>query len=162
MRNRLFMRMAVALTVLFSYTSLLPQSPPTLSEVKKSLICLCECNMTVEACEGAMACQSAEKLTTEAQQLIGRGLNKEQVLASFVSRYGEHILAAPTKKGFNLAAWILPFAAILVSGFVIIIALRRWVRLPQKVDEISERKVAKRRDSRYEKELDDILRALDR
>ena len=73
-----------------------------------------------------MACETADKLTVEAQQLIDKGLDKKAVLASFVGRYGEQILSAPTKKGLNLAAWITPFAVILLAGVVVTKVVRKW------------------------------------
>lgn len=133
----------------------------TVGEIKKSLVCLCDCNMIVEACEGAMACQSAEKLTAEVTQYIKQGMNKETIFSAFVGKYGEHILAAPTKKGFNLTAWILPFAAIITAGFGILRILRRWVRQQQnhssKVKTIS----TEVDNSAYEQRLDEVLRNLD-
>ncbi|MFQ5706028.1 MAG: cytochrome c-type biogenesis protein CcmH [bacterium] len=140
----------------------LPQQV-TLSEIKKSLVCQCDCNMTVEACQGAMSCDTSEKLTAEAAGYVEQGMNKEAILAAFVQKYGEHILAAPPKKGFNLTAWILPFAAILFTGFGIVVLLKRWARQPQTAQakpNITE-KTENNHGSRYEEKLDEALRSLD-
>ena len=158
---RALLPMMIATGFFFYAPMLSAQSKTTLGEIKKSLICLCECNMTVEACEGAMACDSAEKLTAEARPLIDQGLSQKEVLATFIGRYGEHILAAPTKKGFNLAAWILPFAAIFFAGVSIVTVLRRWVRRPQEQNGKSKPNTALTNDPAYEKKLDEVLRALD-
>jgi cytochrome c-type biogenesis protein CcmH len=149
------------LVAIFAANPVWAQSTPTIQEIKTSLICLCDCNMTVEACEGAMACESADKLTAEAQQLIDKGLDKKAVLASFVSRYGEHILSAPTKKGFNLAAWITPFVAILVAGFVIVQFVRKWSRQQEKPKHRLKKQRKKNSDPRYENMLDEVLKGLD-
>ena len=42
--------------------------------------------------------------------------------------YGETLLAAPTKKGFNLTAWVTPFLAILVGGCLVVLTLIRWTK----------------------------------
>ncbi|MBI2950682.1 cytochrome c-type biogenesis protein CcmH, partial [bacterium] len=42
--------------------------------------------------------------------------------------YGEVVLAAPTKKGFNLTAWILPFVAILAGAGIVRAVVKRWTR----------------------------------
>jgi len=149
-------RLLIAGLLFFAAHQLAAQTPPTLQEIKTSLICLCECNMTVEACEGAMACDSSEKMTAEARQLIAKGLDKKQVLAAFVGRYGEHILAAPSKKGFNLTAWITPFAAILVAGFGITRIVRKW---SHRQGEAQEK--PRPASTEYEKLLDEVLRKLD-
>ena len=134
---------------------------PTLQEIKTSLTCLCGCNMTVEACQGAMACQSADKLTAEAQQLIDRGLTKKEILATFVQRYGEHILSAPTKKGFNLTAWITPFLAIGLTGFVIVKIVQKWAQRAEKRRRHLASNGAAKVDPALEKMLDDVLKNLD-
>ncbi|MFQ5676247.1 MAG: cytochrome c-type biogenesis protein CcmH [bacterium] len=137
------------------------QQQVTIGEIKNSLVCLCDCNMTVEACQGSMACDSAEKLTAEAQQYIDQGMEKQAVLATFIKKYGEHILAAPTKKGFNLTAWILPFAAIILAGYGIIKVVRRWVRQPQIQAVNVNPQVDDAEKSPYEEKLDEVLRYLD-
>lgn len=161
MRTKLLLLKIAAIALLFFAPVILSQAQITIGEIKKSLICLCDCNMTVEACEGAMACEAAEKLNSEAQQLIDKGMDKPQILASFISRYGEHILAAPTKKGFNLTAWILPFAAIIIAGVVIVTILRRWVHRPHEQNGKLKFIAVTVNDPAYEKKLDDVLRALD-
>ncbi len=135
----------------------------TVSEIKKSLVCLCECNMTVEACQGAMTCQFAEKLTAEATQYVEQGMSRQAVLATFTQKYGEHILAAPTKRGFNLTAWILPFAVIVIAGAGIIRVLKHWVRSQQSPPGEAKFKTNSTGSDHatYEKKLDEVLRNLD-
>lgn len=135
----------------------------TVGDIKNSLVCLCDCSMTVEACQGSMACESADKLTMEAEQYIQQGMNKEAVLAAFITKYGEHILAAPTKRGFNLMAWILPFAAIIVAGFGITVVIRRWVRKSRKQQSNLNSKARKSNGEKspYEERLEEVLRHLD-
>ncbi len=134
-----------------------------LGDIKKSLVCLCDCSMTVEACQGSMACTSADNLTMEAQQYVEQGMNKEAILAAFISKYGEYILAAPTKHGFNLTAWVLPFALIILAGLVIVGVLRYWVRGAklQTGGTHPDSTTESIRTSRHEQELDQALKYLD-
>ena len=44
------------------------------------------------------------------------GKSKPEVLQAMVAQYGERILAAPTKEGFNLTAWIIPFVMLVAGG----------------------------------------------
>jgi len=118
--------------------------------------------MTVEACEGSMACESAKKLTAEATGYLAQGLDKKGVLAAFTAKYGEQILAAPTKSGFNLTAWILPFAALFFAGMAIAFALRRWVRLQPAASRNGQQGATDGgKISPYEEQLDEVLRRLD-
>lgn len=130
--------------------------------IKSSLICTCDCSMTVEACEGSMECEAAAKLTSQAQSLIDAGLKHEEILASFVARYGETILAAPTKKGFNLLAWVMPFLVLAIATLTLAQMLRHWVRVnvvPLPARQVASKSVARSGD--YEKRLNEVLNALD-
>lgn len=157
-----FYKQTVLLLILFwSETPLHAQSKDVLDEVKRNLICQCSCQMTISACEGSMNCQFADNLTVEVSGMIKNGLSKEQIEAQYIMQYGEQILAAPTKRGFNLIVWILPYAAIIIAGIVIVKTLQVWVlqdRVYAKNAIKSDRKFI---DSKYDKQLNEILRALD-
>lgn len=62
------------------------------------------------------------------RQKLAKGETKEQIIQHFVKMSGEEILAAPPKKGFALAAWLLPLFFV-VNGAGLIVALTyRWTR----------------------------------
>lgn len=109
------------LMLLFILPSIL-QAQTTVSAVEKNLMCTCGCTMALYTCE----CGTAEDMRSAIQGMIDKGMDKEQILAAYVGQYGEKILSAPTKEGFNLTAWITPFLAILVVGGVLYKVLRRW------------------------------------
>lgn len=96
-----------------------------MGDVAKELICQCGCNNVLGVCEMTGWAVPAKELI---QEKIDQGLNKEQVLAYFVEEYGTKILAAPPKKGFNLIAWIMPFAVIGAGAILILLLLRVWTR----------------------------------
>jgi len=97
-----------------------------LQQVTRQIMCQCGCNMTVSACEQTMTCDIAARMKREALGLLESGSDVGAVLASFSHDYGEQVLAAPTKSGFNLTAWITPFAALGTGLVVIAAALLRW------------------------------------
>lgn len=82
-------------------------------------------------CQNLSVADSPSGLAQEMRDLIRerllQGQSEEQVKAYFVGKYGEWVLLAPPRKGFNLLAWILPFFAVLGGLGGIIVALRRWV-----------------------------------
>ncbi len=92
------------------------------ADVENSLICNCGCGQLLGTCE----CERAEEMRTKIRGMIDKGKTKEQILNSFVSQYGESILSAPPKKGFNLIAYIFPFAGLLVGLIVAVIFVRKW------------------------------------
>jgi cytochrome c-type biogenesis protein CcmH len=44
------------------------------------------------------------------------GWSRQEIVDNLVAQYGERILAAPTKQGFNLTAWLTPAAVVLLGG----------------------------------------------
>lgn len=123
------MRLKAGLAMIFLFLGLLFASPvgaesPTVSGIAKELLCQCGCTMVLSNCE----CEYQEVMIAGIEQQIAQGRSKGQIIDSFVAQYGEQVLLSPTKKGFNLMAWILPFVALLAGGIAIYIALRAWVR----------------------------------
>ena len=55
---------------------------------------------------------------------LAAGESREAILEYFVERYGQNILAAPPKRGFNLVAWVLPVVVLIGSLVLAIFALR--------------------------------------
>jgi cytochrome c-type biogenesis protein CcmH len=62
------------------------------------------------------------------KQKLAQGESKEDIIRHFVEIRGEEILAAPPKRGFALAAWLLPLFVVLNGAGLIVILTYRWVR----------------------------------
>ncbi len=103
-----------------------PALSVTVGEITQELTCTCGCNMVVSACEGAMECSAANGIKAQVMEKLNRGQSKEEIIGYFVNRFGEKILSAPTKRGFNLTAWILPFFALVSGGGILYLTLKRW------------------------------------
>jgi cytochrome c-type biogenesis protein CcmH len=99
---------------------------PTVRQgIESRLMCYCGCaDLTVRVC----TCGTADAIRAEIDSRLAAGETADQVVAAFVARHGEKILSAPTKSGFNLLAWIMPFAALFAAGGVVIALVRRWER----------------------------------
>ena len=126
------MGLKVKLSIILPLITLLFLSPAranaaTVSDISKQLICQCGCTMVLLNCSHA-ECDSREAMTTLIQQKIDQGQSEEQIIQLFVAQYGEQVLAAPPKRGFNLMAWITPFVVLIVGAGVISIVLKKWVR----------------------------------
>ncbi|OLC07258.1 MAG: hypothetical protein AUH42_03935 [Gemmatimonadetes bacterium 13_1_40CM_70_11] len=61
-------------------------------------------------------------------ELADAGKSGPEIVDQFVREHGVAVLMAPPKRGFNLAAYFVPSAALLTAGAVLVIALRRWTR----------------------------------
>lgn len=83
-------------------------------------------------CSGQTIGQSSTETSSQMRDLVlkklRQGETKEEVLRYFASRYGERILAEPTKGGFNRMLWLLPFVIVIVAVVVISLLMRRWSR----------------------------------
>jgi len=81
-------------------------------------------------CSGQTIAQSNSGTSIQMRDLVQKkllqGETKEEILQYFVSKYGERILARPSKKGFNLMLWFLPFVIVAFVAIVIYFLLRRW------------------------------------
>jgi cytochrome c-type biogenesis protein CcmH len=94
----------------------------SVKDVSQEFICNCGCGKLLSECD--MEC--GKMLRKIIAGKIGEGWAKDQIVQYMMATYGETLLAAPTKKGFNLTAWTTPFVAIFVAGFLIASILRRW------------------------------------
>lgn len=101
----------------------------TQSQIEEALTCQCGCGLTVHSCNHVQ-CPSGIPLKEEIATQLAAGKTREEVLTYFSTKYGEKILSAPTTTGFNLVAWVTPFAAVLAAGAVIVVVSRRWRRPP--------------------------------
>ena len=119
--------------LLFALLILLLQGPvsaapaPSFQEIEESLTCQCGCGLTVHSCNH-LQCSSALPLRQEIREQMAKGLSKNEILAYFQQKYGEKILSSPTTTGFNLAAWVMPFALLLLGTAFVAVTLRRWQR----------------------------------
>ncbi len=59
---------------------------------------------------------------------IAAGKTKDQIKDDLVAQYGTQVLAEPPKSGFDLTAWLVPGAAIVLAAIAIAIGLRQWRR----------------------------------
>ena len=103
----------------------------TAGEITNELTCTCACNLLVGACASTMECSAAKDMTDKVTQLIDQGKSKNAIIQVLTREYGERILAAPTKKGFNLTAWILPFVALLLGGAFVFFFVGRCLKARQ-------------------------------
>ena len=99
----------------------------TTQEVEEALTCQCSCGLTVHSCNH-LQCGFAVPAKEQIAAQVRAGKSKEEILTDFVGRYGEKVLSAPTTSGFNLAAWITPFLALIVGGVAVGIVSLRWSR----------------------------------
>ena len=124
----------------------------TVSDISKQLICQCGCGRLLNS----HVCDTQEAMVTLIEQKLAQGQSEEEIIQFFVAQYGEQVLAAPPKQGFNLMVWITPFAALLFGGGVIYIVLKKWVKRGRQSQTKAIVKTDER-DEEYQRQLEKEL-----
>jgi cytochrome c-type biogenesis protein CcmH len=87
----------------------------------------CDCGCHPQSAKDC-ACGRAAEMRGEIGELIAKGMTGDEVIAQYVAQQGEQIRLAPTASGFNLVAWLGPFAGLLLASGAMFALLRRWKR----------------------------------
>jgi len=128
---------AIALLVVAATVATSASSGKTsLQEVSEGLTCQCGCGLTVANCNHPQ-CEFSVPARLQIESMIAQGMGVEQITRAFRAKYGEKILSAPTREGFNLLAWIIPFAAVFAGCFIIVGAISHWRASPLAGEEAS-------------------------
>ena len=130
MRRRRVALHVVALALLVLAAPVAAQQPATpvseteAYEIASQLRCVVCQNLSVADSPSEMASQMRELV----RERLRAGDDRAQVMQYFVDRYGEWILLAPRRSGFNLLVWVLPVVAVVVGLGIVAVLLRRWTR----------------------------------
>ncbi len=117
MRPALLLVLALAL----AGPALASESHPSLSELEGQVMCPV-CGTTLDQSDSPAARQIKRIISAR----IAAGDTRSEIKAALVDDYGPAILAEPSKRGFDLVAWLLPLAGIAVAAAVLAVAARRW------------------------------------
>ena len=98
---------------------------PTLASISQGLTCQCGCGLTVANCNHP-TCSFSVPVREQIESMIGKGESGAQIIAFYRNQYGEKVLSAPTTEGFNLVAWIAPFAVFAAALLGTILLVRHW------------------------------------
>ena len=138
-------------------------SPERRDDLEKHLKCQCGCPLDIYTCRTTdFACPVSPRVHADVEALIAGGYTEAEIREAFVAVYGERVLTAPKPQGFNLLAYVAPFAAITIFGGFAAWVIHRWrqqpesdidadVRIPQSggtADELARLEAAVRNDDR--------------
>jgi cytochrome c-type biogenesis protein CcmH len=98
------------------------------NDLSHRLMCTCGCAQLLGECNH-VGCPDSPRELAELRGAIAGGTSDEAILASFASKYGATVLAAPTTHGFDLVAWIAPFAVFAAALLGTILLVRRWANV---------------------------------
>jgi cytochrome c-type biogenesis protein CcmH len=99
------------------------------NEIGHQMMCICGCNQILLECNH-VGCPASDGMRNELMAAVERGDSDSLVEQGFVQKYGPTVLAAPTNKGFDRAAYIIPFAALILGFGLIVLVIRAWRNRP--------------------------------
>ena len=93
--------------------------------VERKLRCTCGCNLDVYTCRTTdFTCQTSPAMHRQVVALVKQDKSAQDILDVFIAEYGEMVLMAPRKEGFNIVGYVLPGMAITAVG-----GIMAWVML---------------------------------
>ena len=126
-----------------------------LEDLENQLMCKCDdkCGKVLINC----TCSTSDKTRAKFSKMLESGITVEQIVKMQVDKYGETVLSAPTKFGFNLTAWMTPFIALVAGGFGVRKVLLAWVGKKSDIDSVEVPIAGSKISEKYSKRLKDEL-----
>jgi cytochrome c-type biogenesis protein CcmH len=128
---------------------------PTLAELEGEVMCPI-CQTTLDQSNSA----AAQRIKAFIVRRIRAGDSKNEIEQRLVDDFGPAILAQPPKHGFDLVAWVLPIAGLLVGAVAVGFAAWRWTRR-REPEPVYAGAGAPALDPDLERRLDEELRHFD-
>jgi cytochrome c-type biogenesis protein CcmH len=95
------------------------------------LHCQCGCTLDVYTCRTTdFTCPVSPQMHRDVMTLVLGGYTADEILAAFVASYGDKVLMAPPRQGFNWAGYLAPFAAV-GTGAVVLVAVLKHLHKPE-------------------------------
>jgi cytochrome c-type biogenesis protein CcmH len=120
---RAMLLLALVAALLAPAAALAGQQRPTQNELESEIMCPV-CGTTLDQSDSAVA----QDMKMFIAHRIAAGDSKSQIEDALVAQFGEAVLAAPPKHGWNLIAWLLPLIGLLVAAAILGWAAWRWSR----------------------------------
>lgn len=133
LRSRSFLAsVAVLLVVIVVWSAVLVAhaQPESLDQRVYTVAAQLQCPI----CQGESAADSpsalAQQMRAVIRERLARGESDQQVIAYFVSTYGEGIRESPPLSGFTLVIWLGPLVMLLVGIWLVTTVARQWRAVP--------------------------------
>jgi cytochrome c-type biogenesis protein CcmH len=99
------------------------------NEIGHQMMCICGCKQVLLECNH-VGCPDSDGMRNELLAAVTRGDSDSLVEQGFVQKYGPTVLAAPTLRGFDRTAYIIP-PVVLILGFgLVVLVVRSWKNRP--------------------------------
>jgi cytochrome c-type biogenesis protein CcmH len=92
------------------------------------MMCVCGCNQILLECNH-VGCSYSDRMRSELVAAVDHE-NDDMTLQWFIQKYGTTVIAAPTDKGFNRVAWIVPYLVLVLGIVLTAFIVRAWKSRP--------------------------------
>ena len=110
-----------------------PNAKPLLTDherdelVERHLHCQCGCTLDVFTCRTTdFSCQVSPAMHRDVVGLVQGGYSAQEIINAFTDVYGQRVLMAPRKAGFDLVAWFMPGVLVVAGAGALVMLIRRW------------------------------------
>jgi cytochrome c-type biogenesis protein CcmH len=121
---------SIQLAVLFLAATFLlgADSPDTrVNTISHQMMCMCGCGQILGECNH-VGCTYSSRQLADVRQMVLSNNTDAAIKDAMVQKYGTTVLAAPTTSGFNIVAWIMPFAIFGLALAAVVLVVRAWKR----------------------------------
>jgi cytochrome c-type biogenesis protein CcmH len=91
------------------------------------LMCICGCSEILIECNH-VGCPDSDRMLAELRDAIGQGSTDNAIFVAFQDKYGPTALASPMLTKFNIVAWVVPPALLLLGLLGTWLLVKKWRR----------------------------------
>jgi cytochrome c-type biogenesis protein CcmH/NrfF len=95
------------------------------NDLGHKMMCVCGCNQILIECNH-LGCPDSDRMLGELRTSLAGGSSDDAILVAFQDKYGPTVLAAPMLTKFNIVAWIVPPAVLILGIAATVFLVRRW------------------------------------
>jgi cytochrome c-type biogenesis protein CcmH len=102
---------------------------PSPSDLEAELVCPV-CGTTLDQSDAPVALRMKRYI----RERLAAGASEAQIKAELVDQFGPGVLAEPPKSGFDLLAWLVPFAVLVAGAVGVGLVVWAWSRRREEGD----------------------------
>lgn len=102
------------------------------------IMCMCSCDQMLLKCNH-VGCPYSARMISQLKENLNKSGNDADVLNFFRREWGVTSVVEPSRHGFELLAWVLPFAGLGTGMVLVILVARKWKTGPVEVGKTEAR-----------------------
>jgi cytochrome c-type biogenesis protein CcmH len=93
------------------------------------IMCMCGCDQLLLKCNH-VGCPYSARMISQLRDNLAKSSNDADVLNFFRREWGVTSVVEPSRHGFELLAWVLPFAGLGTGMLLVVLVARKWKLRP--------------------------------